>query len=60
MSIPQVDTNLRRSRAFLGEFADLVNDLVGSGFEPCWRRPRVWDRTGRYTFAVAMKATHDF
>ena len=58
MRIPEVDTNLRRALALLGELANLVDDLVGRGLEPCGRRARVRNRGGRDTLAVAVKATH--
>ena len=58
MAIPQHHTNLRRSCALLRELADLVNDLLGCGLEPCWWCPGVWDSGRRDTLAVGMETTH--
>ena len=59
MGVPQSNTDLWRSRAFLCELADLIDDLFGGNLEPRWGCARVWDSTGWYTFAIAMETTHD-
>lgn len=58
MTIPQHDTNLTRRRTLLGQFADLIDDLVWGGFEPGRRGSRVGNGAGGDAFAVAVKASH--
>lgn len=41
--ISKDDTNLGRGCAFLCQFADLVDNLLRSGFQPCGRRAGVRD-----------------
>jgi len=50
--ISEDNTDLRWSCALLGEFADLVNNLLGGGLEPCGRSAGVWDGRGRYALPV--------
>lgn len=56
--VTENDTNLRGSRALLGELADLVDDLLGGGLEPRRRGARVGERGGRNALSVAVKTTH--
>lgn len=56
--VTENNTNLRRSGTLLGQLANLVNDLLGGGLEPCWRGARVWDGGGRNSLSVAVHATH--
>ena len=56
--VTEDDTNLRWSGTLLCELADLVNDLLWSGLEPCWSSARVWDGRGRNSLSVAVKTTH--
>lgn len=58
MRVTEDDTNLRRGRALPGEFADLLNDLLGGGLEPGRRVAGVGDGRGRDTLALAVKTTH--
>jgi hypothetical protein len=58
MRISQDNADLGRGRAFLGQFANLINYLFGSSLKPSWRGTRVWYGTGRYAFAIAVHATH--
>lgn len=39
----------------LGELADLVSDLVGSGLEPCWRSSGVRNGRGGDTLSLGVK-----
>ena len=57
--ISENDTDLRWGSTLLCELADLVNNLLWGGLEPCWRSARVWDGGCRYTLSVAVKTTHD-
>ena len=59
MTISEHDAYLRWSCAFLCEFADLVDDGIGGGLEPCWWSARVRDGGGADALAVAVEATHD-
>lgn len=56
--VTEDDTDLGRGGTLTGELADLVDDLLGSGLEPCWGSARVWDGAGRYSLSVAVKTTH--
>jgi hypothetical protein len=58
MTIPKDDTDLRRARTLLSQFADLIHHLLRASLEPCWRRARVWDCRGSDTLALAVKTTH--
>lgn len=58
MAVSQDCANLTRSRAFPGEFADLVNDLVRCDFEPCGRLAAVRDSRGGNAFTTGVETTH--
>lgn len=58
MRVSQNDTNLRGRGTLPGELADLLDDLLGGGLQPCRRGARVRDRGGRNALAVAVKSTH--
>ena len=58
MAIPQHDTDLRRGRALLRQFADLIHDGVGGGLEPGRGGTGVGDGRGGDALAVAVHATH--
>jgi hypothetical protein len=58
MTIPQYNTNLTGRCAFLRKFADVVNDLLGSGLEPLRRGAGLGNRGGGDAFAVAVHASH--
>lgn len=58
VGVTQDHTNLRGSSTLSGELADLLDDLVGGGLEPCGGSARVGDGGGRDTLAVAVKTTH--
>lgn len=58
MAIPKDNTNLTGSCALLGQLADLVNDLIGGGLQPCGRSARVGDRGRGNTLSVAVKTAH--
>ena len=59
MRVTEDNTDLRGSRALLGELADLFLDLFGGGLEPRWRVARVRNGGGRNALALAVKTTHD-
>lgn len=59
MRIPEYNTNLTGRCSLLRELADLIDDLFRRDFEPCGWCTGIWDRAGRYAFAVAVEATHD-
>ena len=42
----------------LGELADLVNDLVGSGLQPAGGSARVGESGGRNALSLGVKTTH--
>ena len=44
--VTEGDANLRRRGTLTGELADLVDDLLGGGLQPCWWCARVWDGGG--------------
>jgi hypothetical protein len=46
VGVTEGDTNLRWCGALTGELADLVNDLLWGGLQPCWWCARVWDGGG--------------
>jgi len=58
MGITQDNTNLRGSQTLLGEFADVVDHLIGGDLQP--RRGSSSVRLGRTsnTFARSVHATH--
>jgi len=58
VAIPQDNTNLGRRGALPSELADLLDDLLGRGFEPGRDRARVRSRGGGDTFSVRVKTTH--
>jgi hypothetical protein len=58
VGVTEDDTNLRRSGTLTGELADLVNDLLGGGLEPCGRSARVGDGAGCDTLSLGMKTAH--
>ena len=58
MAISEDDTDLRWSCTFSGEFADVVNDSLRCGLEPCWHLSRVWNGGGADTLSLAVKTTH--
>jgi hypothetical protein len=58
VGVTEDDTDLRGSSTLPGELADLLNDLVGSGFEPCRGGARVGESGGRNALALAVKSAH--
>ena len=58
MRVTENHTDLGRAGALLGELADLVDDLLGGGLEPCRGGARVGDGGGRNALSVAVKTTH--
>lgn len=58
VGVTENDTNLRGSGALLRELADLVNDLLGGGLEPCRGVAAVGDGRGAYALSVGVKTTH--
>jgi hypothetical protein len=58
VGVTENDTNLRGSGALLRELADLVNDLLGGGLEPCRGSARVGDGRGRYALSVGVESSH--
>ena len=58
MAISEDDTDLGWGSTLTGKLADVVDDLLGGGFEPCWDGARVWDGAGRDTLSFAVKTTH--
>lgn len=54
MAVSQHDTDLRWSCALLREFADLVDNGVGSSLQPGWWCPRVWNGGGADAFTIAV------
>jgi len=58
VAVTEDNTDLRGRGALLRELADLVDDLLGSGLEPCRGRARVGDGGGGNSLAVAVHATH--
>lgn len=58
MGVTEDNTNLRRSGTLTGELADLLDDLVGGGLEPCGSSAGVGDGGGRNALALAVKSTH--
>jgi hypothetical protein len=59
VGIPENSSDLRWCGTLPGELADLVNDLVGSDLEPCWRSARVGNGGSGDTLSVTVHATHD-
>lgn len=60
MRVSQNDTNLWRCSALSSKLANLVNDLIRSGFQPGGWCSWIWDGAGRYALAIAVHATHLF
>jgi hypothetical protein len=58
LRISENDTDLRWLRALLCELADLVNDLLGGGLEPCRGGSGVWDGGLGDTLSFAVETTH--
>lgn len=58
MRVTQDDTDLGRRGALLGEFANLVNDLVGSGLHPRRGVAAVGNGRSRNSLSVGVKTTH--
>lgn len=54
MAIPQDGADLRRRCTLPGEFADLVDHLFWSGFEPCRWGARVWYSGGADALSIAV------
>ena len=59
MGVTEDNTDLRWSGTLLCELADLVDNLLGSGLQPCWSASGVWEGTGRDTLSVTVHTTHD-
>jgi hypothetical protein len=58
VGITQDDTDLRGSSTTLGEAADLLDDLVGSGLQPRRGSAAVGSSRGANTLSLAVKTTH--
>lgn len=58
MGVTEDNTDLGRGGTLTGELADLVNDLLGGGLEPCGRSARVGDGAGSDTLSLGMKTAH--
>lgn len=60
VGVTEGNTNLRGSGTLTGELADLVDDLGGSGLQPCWRVAAVGEGRGRDTLSLSLglNATH--
>lgn len=58
VGVTEDDTDLRGSSTLLGELADLLDDLVGSGLQPRRGSARVGDGGGRNALSLAVKTTH--
>ena len=58
VGVTEDDTNLRGGSTLPGELADLLNDLVGGGLEPCGRCARVGESGGRNALSLAVKSAH--
>jgi hypothetical protein len=58
VGVTEHDTDLGRSGTLLGQLADLIDNLLRSGLEPCWGSAGVRDRRGRYAFSVGVKSSH--
>ena len=59
MTIPQHNTNLGWRSTLLCELADVIDDLLWSGFEPGRDGAGVRDRRRCNAFSFAVKTTHD-
>lgn len=58
VAITEQDTNLRRRSTLPGELDDLLDNLVGGGFQPGGRGAGVGDGGIGDTLAIAVHATH--
>lgn len=58
VAIAQDNTNLRRRSALSCELANVVDNRVWRGLEPCRHCSRVWDGGGTDTLSFAVKTTH--
>ena len=56
--VPQKNANLWWSLTFLSKLANLLNDLFGCCFQPCWRSSTIWNGRGRNALAMTVHATH--
>jgi len=59
VGITENDTNLRGSESLLGQFADVVLDVLRGDLEPAGRGAFVWAGTLGDTLAWCVHATHD-
>ena len=58
VGVTQDNTDLRGGGTTLGEAADLVNDLLGSGLQPCRGSARVGGSRRADTLSLGVKTTH--
>lgn len=58
VGVTEDDTDLGGGSTTLGEAADLVNDLVGSGLQPRRGSAAVGGSGGADTLSLAVKTTH--
>lgn len=58
VGVTEDNTDLRRGGTLTGELADLVDDLLGGGLEPCRGSARVGDGAGRNALALGVKTAH--
>jgi hypothetical protein len=58
VGVTEDNTDLRRGGTLTGKLADLVDDLLGGGLEPCRRSARVGDGAGSDTLSLGMKTAH--
>ena len=57
--VTQNHTDLRGAETLLGEFDDVLGDLLGCGLLPGWHGASVGQRRARDTLARIVHATHD-
>jgi hypothetical protein len=58
VGVTEDNTDLGGSGTLLGQLADVVNNLVGGGLEPCGSGARVGESGGGNALALAVKTTH--
>lgn len=58
VGVTKDNTDLRGGGTTLGEAADLVNDLLGSGLQPCRGSARVGGSRRADTLSLGVKTTH--
>jgi len=58
VGVTEDNTDLGGGGTLLGQLADVVNNLVGGGLEPCGSGARVGESGGGNALALAVKTTH--